>query len=58
MITEQEWWRIIIFAPTFKLLYGRENREEDPNSGADHLVGGDYCGVIVEPKNQCKFCVE
>ena len=35
---------------TFKLLYGREDREEDPNSGADHLVGGDYCGVIVLSK--------
>ena len=34
----------------FKLSYEREDREEDPNSGADHLVGGDYWGLIVESK--------
>ena len=34
----------------FKLLFEKEDRQEDPDYGADHLVGGDYCVVIVESK--------
>ena len=34
----------------FKLSYDREDRELDPISGSNYLMGGDYCGVIVKSK--------